>query len=402
MITFVSTYPPIMCGIGSYLKYLTRYMPNAKIISFDLSKQRCYDNKEEKNTIYIIDQDNMKESIKKISKLTKDLLWFQHSFGIWQDKQFVQMIKSLKNKKIASFHTIHFQSNGIYHGLRRKEYMLLKKILPHLDAATFFTEGAYKAVSSTFPNYKDKIVMIRHGTHLYPKITRRKARHILFDYLTKKTDIPEKDREGLLKLESIFFKKRAKLVGNVGFISLNKAEEFIFITGMALQNMMPKNKIITLRIGIVRDPRNKNDVESLKRLEGWSDNKKSFLLNCYLPESIFHTALKAFNVLLFWPDDCTQSGRLAHAQGAGAAVVGRDMEGLGETLKQSNYFEAKSYDVFLSRVKEAILSKDIRMGFERSARAYATEFHFRVQAKKHMKIAKAVLKREKVMPKMDH
>ena len=389
-----------MCGVGSYTKYLVKYMPDAKVISFDLAKQRCYNTKKEQNVKYIIDQGDIKESISTISRMAKGLLWLQHSFGMWQNKLFIKMVRKLKNKKIASFHTIHFHSKQTHYGLTRREYFILKRTLPYLDAATFFTNGAYNAVSLAFPKHKDKIVLLRHGTHIYKKITRRAAKHRLFVYLTKEANIPKKDKQGLLDLEPVFFKRKTKIIGNIGFITPSKAEDFNFITGLAIQNMIPRSQIITIRMGVVRDPKNQDDVEEIRKLKRWGDSKKSFVLNCYLPEEVFHTVLKAFNVLLFWPDDCTQSGRLAHAQGAGAAVVGRDMEGLGETLKQSNYFAAKSYDDFLSKVKEVLLSKDIRKGFERSARAYASEFHFKMQAKKHLLLADVVLN-ERNLPAID-
>ena len=354
-----------MCGIGSYTKYLVKYMSDAKVISFDLTKQRCYNTKREHNVKYIVDQDNIKESISTISRIAKGSLWLQHSFGMWQNKPFIEMVRKLKNKKIASFHTIHFQSKQTNYGLTRREYFILKKTLPYLDAATFFTNGAYNAVNLAFPKYKNKIVLLRHGTHLYKKITRKAAKHRLFVYLTEEANIPKKSRQGILDLESIFFKRKTKIIGNIGFITPSKAEDFNFITGMAIQNMIPKSRIITIRIGVVRDTKNQEDVAEIKKLKRWGDNKRNFVLDCYLPEEVFITILKAFNVLLFWPGDCTQSGRLAYAQGAGAAVVGKDMEGLGETLKQSNYFAAKSYDDFLSKVREVLLSKDIRIGVER-------------------------------------
>ena len=391
-----------MCGIGSYTKYLATYMPNAKIISFDLKTYRLYGHKKETNTVYTINPDKIEESAKKISKIADGVLWFQHSFGMWQTEKFIQLLKMLKKqKKIASFHTIHFQSKETKYGLDKGEYLLLKNTLPYLDVATFFTDGARSAVMAAFPNHSHKLILLRHGTHLYPKITRKEAKHKLFEYLTTKANISERDKKGLKNLSSIFFKKKTKIIGNVGFITPGKAEEFVFITGLALQNMLPRNRIIVLRMGTVRDPSNPKAVEALKRLKILADGKRSFLLNCYIPEEIFKIAIKSFNVLLFWPDDCTQSGRLAHAQGTGAAVVGKDMEGLGETLKQSNYFTAKSYDVFLSKVKEVVLSKNIRMGFERSAKAYAAEFHYKVQAKKHLQLAKAVLNGEK-LPILDH
>jgi len=54
-----------------------------------------------------------------------DLLWFQHSFGMWGrvNTQFIKLIEQGKrslNKVAASFHRIHFQSGRNPVGYARK------------------------------------------------------------------------------------------------------------------------------------------------------------------------------------------------------------------------------------------------------------------------------------------
>ncbi len=65
------------------------------------------------------------------------------------------------------------------------------------------------------------------------------------------------------------------------------------------------------------------------------DGKENFFFEVYIPEDIFPKAFRALDFTVFWCNNATQSGRLAHAQGAGSFVVGRDWEGIGETLKLS-------------------------------------------------------------------
>ena len=108
MIRFVSTYPPIMCGVGSYVKYLTTYLPDSRVISFDLSGYRCYGEKREENAVYFIDLNRLEESARGISQFSDGLVWFQHSFGMWpENRKFVHLLRILREKKIASFHTVH-------------------------------------------------------------------------------------------------------------------------------------------------------------------------------------------------------------------------------------------------------------------------------------------------------
>lgn len=393
MITFVSTYPPIMCGIASYTKYLCKHIEDCNVISFKLDESICIEkNYEEENTHYILSKNDYKNNYKKILKYSEDVLWFQHEFGIWPTKDFVKLIKKLKGRKkiIITFHTLHFQSKETKFGLVKKEYLLLKELLKHIDAFTVFSNGVYNSVSKAFPKFKDKMHLIRHGTHLYKQITRNKAQKRFFDYLIKNSNLGESTKKGLSKIRNNIENSKIKIIGDLGFIRPSKSEELLFTTKHALQTMMPNYKIIVLRVGTVRQEKNSKKTEVIKNIEKFADNKTSFLINTYIPEKLISIVLKSFSAIPSWPQGCTQSGRLAHAMGTGSSVVARDLEGLGETLKQAGYFTAKTYDEFLRKIRDVLISEDIRRGFIRSSIAYSKDYLFEKQAEKHIVLAKYI------------
>ena len=136
MISFVSTFPPIMCGIGAYTKYLTGNMPRDKwrMIAFKLDEfaKRNGDMDIERDRVnYFISL--AKPSLPPL--VDGDLLWFQHAFGMWGNvnTHFIKLIEEGKRwgKKVgASFHSIHFQSEETPWGMEKKEWELLREVLP--------------------------------------------------------------------------------------------------------------------------------------------------------------------------------------------------------------------------------------------------------------------------------
>jgi len=166
MISFITTFPPIICGIGTYMKYISEHMPMShwKDISFNLDEFASSDEALTPDLKGQVDYclSFPYPSLPSVSE--NDLLWFQHAFGMWGNvnDHFLSLLEEAKrrgNKVAASFHTIHFQSEETPSGMNRKEEELLRETLPLVDALTVFTDGACRAVLESFPEYAKKIVV---------------------------------------------------------------------------------------------------------------------------------------------------------------------------------------------------------------------------------------------------
>ena len=368
MINFVSTFPPIMCGIGNYTKYLASKMPKScwRVTSLRLDGFLKAEEPFEldKRVAYTISLSNPKLP----SLLDGEVLWFEHAFGMWGRKSpsFLTLIKEAKERRkrtIASLHTIHFQSVETPQGMQEKEKRLLEKVLPLIDVLTVFTNGACQAVIETFPEYKDKVVVLRHGVCLYPEVNQKEAGKKLLSYLINRAGISQTQKKELQSLDNLFFSDKVILLGNFGFIAQDKDPLKLYQLRQILQARLPTYQVIAIYIGRIQQRKDKKMEESLpilERLKSIHDGRKNLFFEDYIPESIFPFAFQALDFAVFWCRNATQSGRMAHAQGAGACVVGRNIEGIGETLKLSGLPQVDTLEELAEKIKILTLKPELK------------------------------------------
>ena len=409
-ITFISTYHPIICGIASYLKNITAQLPKDswQVISFKLRRSKNFrilpDREKEPNVHYILSRTEPKTAIKKVNRLAKDsVVWIQHTFGIWGKEnypEFIKFVSEIKEKKIITLHSLHFQSNETPYGLEEIEHKLLESLLPVVDAITVFSDGVYLAVCSAFPDFKDKVVVLRHHCKLYPRIVKKYARERLIEDLLESRKIPHKVKKQLENLKKVIFKKNVKLIGDIGFITPLKGSEVIYLVQDELGNKT-KQKIISMYIGTVRDPTDSGEVNYCKKLKGLHDGKTKFFINLYIPERMIAIYLEAFDVIILWPNSCTQSGRLSLLQGAGVCAIGKDMEGVGETLKLSALPTVETYGSLVSALARILTRPESKSLMAGMARTYARKVRCSLQAKKSLRLVNALRKKRKKLPILD-
>lgn len=402
MVSFVSTYPPAMCGIGTYTKYLTDWMSEDQwtVITFkpdEFSIERGEWENQRNNRIYpwiTLEDPSLPE------KIPEGILWFQHSFGMWGrvNTYFLKLIEEGKRRgrKVgASFHTIHFQSNETPWGMQKKEMELLEEVLPLLDFATVFTSGARRAVIEAFPQYREKVLILRHGVHRYPPMNQEEARKKLFSYLNRNPFLSSRDKSNLMKLEKSLSKKEAILIGNYGFITQDKDPIQLYEVGAFLQKRIPHQRIVTLFIGKIQERKDKKRevcLPILERLKALHDGETKLFYEDYLPEKIFPFAFRALDVAIFWCSNATQSGRMAHAQGTGVAIAGRDLEGIGETLKLSGLPSSQTMEGLSDKIAEILSEPALRREMQEKSERYAQQFSFSHQAQKHLQVEDALLR----------
>ena len=399
MINFVSTFPPMMCGIGTYTEYLVSKMAkeNWSVTSFKLDEFLRTG-----QSLQLNDRVAYKISLSDPhlpASLDAGLLWFQHAFGIWGEESpaFLHLLeeaKSRKRKVIASFHTIHFEADETESGMWSQEEGLLRGALPLLDVMTVFSDGAYRAVSRAFPQFKDKVVVLRHGVHLYPQVSQQEAREDLLGYLINVAAISPDKKQELKQMYHHFFSKETILLGNFGFITAGKDPLKLYQLGQLVQHRLPNHRVVVLYIGRIQKRNNKRMEENLSLLEELKsvhDGKVNLFIEEYLAEEIYPLAFGALDFSAFWASDATQSGRMAHAQGTGTCVAGRRIEGVGETLDLAGLSSAVSLEDLAEKITRLVLEPGLKEEAKRASWCYAQEFSFERQAQKHVLLAEAVL-----------
>jgi len=392
----------MMCGIADYTSYLVREMPAEKcrVLSFNL---REYQGPHVSNNGSDVERGlvwygipgygeySASSILRGLESFGADfedsVLWFQHENGIWpDDKRFISMLRTLEMPKIVTFHTLHFQNPETAFGLRLCEYQMLHDLLPEVQAITVFSRGVCRAVTAAFPEYREKVHLMRHGIHQYPEICalgRMEVKKKLHDFLLQESDLRRETKE-LLCRERILLDPEVIIIGQTGFLCPMKNSELLYIFRDGLQGLVRDRKIVAVRIG---SPREEVQKAYARQLENEANGHDKFLLETWLPPRMLPLAQRAFDINFYWPSQCTQSGVLAHALGAGAVIVGRDIEGVGETLKEAGQLADTHFDHLMMNTRNLVLKPDTGHWMEEKALEYAHRFSWRNQAQKHLELA---------------
>ena len=402
-IHFVGPYKPIMCGIADYTSFITRKSPVGRwgVLSFDLEKYGVpltadrelttgcvwYGIPDRRSFSASVIQDRLNELA---TKKEDSVLWFQHEFGIWPDNaKFVDMLRDLDQIKVVSLHTLHFQSSETTCGLRRQEYLFLRLLLPHTDAITVFSDGVYQAVTQAFPEHRDKVHVLRHGIHLNPiiaRMSRAEAKVRIHEYLVGESGLDQACKDSL-RQQRVFLDPDTFLMGTTGFITASKGIELLYRAQDLLQQVLPRKRIVAVHAGVLRVVDNSGDNKYAAKLRTSHNSSGQFFLETYLPEDVLPILLRALDTYFYWPSDCTQSGILAHALGAGATIACRDMEGVGETVKMAGGLAFMNFELAIAGLKELALNPKLRNEMTERAVMHAEEFSWRNQALKHFELA---------------
>lgn len=398
-ITFVTPYKPIICGIADYTEFLVRESPvgTCDVLSFDLANYGSPLHTDSSSLTcrvwYGISSRNdfsASSILEGLRQHEDQVLWFQHEFGIWPDSvRFVDMLSELDQIKVVSLHSLHFQSNETPYGLRRYEYLFLRMLLPHTDAITVFSDGVYQAVTRSFPEHRDKVHVLRHGIHLYPAIagmTRAEAKERIYKYLLDESSLDQASK-GRLRRQLVFLGTDTIVMGMAGFITSSKGIELLYGAHDLLRQMLPRRRINAVCTGFLREVDNSTDSKFVTELRNRNNRPGQFFLETYLPEDVLPVLLRALDIYFYWPSDCTQSGIVAHALGAGATIACRDMEGVGETMKMAGGLARMNFEQAIVGLKELVLHPELRDEMSEEAVRYAEEFSWRNQALKHFELA---------------
>jgi hypothetical protein len=409
MIHFVSSFPPLVCGIGSYTNYLAQELgAECKVTSF-----RPDHFSTGSRTIFLDPRVSYRLSLDGSGFPTfdpDDVAWFQHAFGMWGNDSdlFLNMVVRAKRSGIpviATFHTVHFESRETESGMSVKEERLMRNVLPHLDAATVFSDGAYNALARAFPEFKAKLTVLRHGVHQYPLLDRVECRVKLLHHLLggpKEASVAlHPDRDYLNKL---FLDPDTVILGNCGFISRDKDPESLFDLAVRVRSRVEGKNIVALYIGKIQDRKDKTTNETigiLQNLRAIHNGRENLFFEDYLPECLLPVMFRSLDFSVFWCKNATQSGRMAHAQGSRTCAVGRRIEGLGETLDCSSLPSGVSLDDMADKIAYEIRNPRSMNRTENLSAAYAERFSFVAQARKHALLAHLVQLGGDPLPSLD-
>ena len=159
-IAFVSTYPPIECGIGTYTSYLNNALVKLHNETFVISQIGA----QGKNVMPIFSRDSnslASELFNVCDKITPDIIHVQHEYGLYGSQRGVQIAEFLLRCKLAGepvVTTLH----TVYDDLKEDQQIILRTVV-YESSAIIVHEDYQREMLARYFGQEEKIHVIPHG-----------------------------------------------------------------------------------------------------------------------------------------------------------------------------------------------------------------------------------------------
>ncbi len=172
-IGFVSTYPPIECGIATYTESLTRALRAARNETFVVSQFGA-----QGPHVFPLYQPQSPSFAADVfytsTRLTPDVMHIQHEYGLYGTQKGVELIELILRYRLAGLPVVT-TLHTVYERLERDERILLKPILENSDAVIVHEDFQKQTLVDAF-GLAERIHVIEHGVREVDPVPDAKAR----------------------------------------------------------------------------------------------------------------------------------------------------------------------------------------------------------------------------------
>jgi len=167
-VCYISTYPPIECGIASYTKYLAESIQKLDQEVIIVSQNGAKG--ENVFPIYSpLDNDIATKLFHITSKLTPDVINIQHDYNLYGSDSGVQLLDFLYRCKIAQIPTVT-TLHTLYEDMDRTQQIILESISSTSSAVIVHEPYQKETLANHFPKTGDKYFVIPHGVREATKV----------------------------------------------------------------------------------------------------------------------------------------------------------------------------------------------------------------------------------------
>ncbi len=317
-ILFVSTYPPVKCGIASFTQDLTNAI--AQRTDHDLLFQVCALNKKDAPDTYeapvsmVLDSEQLGAYVEAAGSVNQnpsiDLVVIEHEFGLFgghYGEYLLSFLELLEKPFVIRFHTVLPQPD-------EKRLKVVQKIGALAEKVLVMTHHSARLLREEYAVDPDKITIIPHGTHA-----------------------PSKESAGMLKRK--YDLEGKKVLTTFGLLSPNKGIE----TGIEAMREISKRfpDAVYVVLGLTHPNLLKHEGEKYRDylqglIEEYQLEDNVRLVNEYIPTERLMEYLALTDIYLFTSKDPNQavSGTFLYAMSAGCAIISNSFVLADEMLNE--------------------------------------------------------------------
>ena len=378
-VAFLSTYPPIHCGVGEYTRFLARSIvdsePGVEVV---VLAEKGVGAKYEDDTIPVIPSFSKRntQSVDKAMEILEsmggaDILHVQHEYGIFGcDEELLDNLEAWKRKGV--FKRIVFTLHTVYHPRTGgRETRFQEKIIDSSDAVVVHSPIQEFELVAQYGAYPGNLYRIPHGTMLNPYYS-----------------------EPRLSLASRLGLEPSRIHGKTvlavpGFLRMDKGLDVLL---EALENLDVGSLIVVVAGEVVHK-------ELLEIVERAEEAGKLILIPRYLSSSeiLMLAALSDVIVLPYKdpPGKYAVSGILHLSMGSMKPIIGTNVPRLSELYTLTPRLVVRSGDYqALAQAIERFSSKeflDLIIPYAGSLYSYAVRTSWPRTARRHVSLYKRLL-----------
>ncbi len=369
-IGFISTYPPIECGIATYTQYLTDALRSKQTDIYIVSHiggsgQQVFP------TFDYEDGDLAEKAFSTMVRFTPDIVHVQHEFGLYGKHlgvSVVPLILEFKMLGIPVVSTLH----TVYTDLDMPHRTILEAVITNSDRVIVHEGYQLDTLKSLMPEpLHDRIKVVPHG-----------AREIdILPDAKKKLGLPEDKKVILI----------------IGYIRPSKNFELVIDIFPEILEKYPNAVLV-----MAGKTRGQEYVEYrnqlLERIANSPARDNIIVLRGQLPQHVFDQVLCAADVVVLPYKIVSQSGILAHCLAFGRPIVASSGRALVDTLGRANTgIVCNDRREFIDAIVKVLSDESLARQFCENARNFVrNNISWSIIADKHLELYRDITDAPKV------
>jgi glycosyltransferase involved in cell wall biosynthesis len=343
-IAYVSTYPPIECGIATYTDFLVQAMARTPNELHVISQNGAMG--KHVHGVYDPESGSIAHSIFNMTvKFTPDIIHIQHEFGLYGEFDGIAVLdliyrfKSTKTPVVVTFHTVIPEPD-----YRKK--MIVEIMCRELDAIIVHESSHVDLLKKVYGADGSKICLIPHGAR---KMT------------------PVQDAKTKLNLEN------KKVILLVGYFRPSKCfDRVVDIFPRILEKCPEAWLVVSGKMRGLEYSEYRNTL--FQKIADSSAQDRIEVFRGQFPQNTFDTIISASDVMVFPYSAGAQSGVMAHAFAFGKPVVTSDLPAFKNAMRESNCgFSVATDEEYVDRISELLNDKELYDRCSANATKYVQE-----------------------------
>ena len=348
-IGFISTYPPIECGIATYTQYLTDALRDQEMDIYIVS----HHGGSGKNVFTAFDYEDgdlAEKAFSMMTRLTPDIIHIQHEFGLYGKHYGVSVIPLILNFRLAGI-PIVTTLHTVYNEVSREHLVIISSIIENSDAIIVHETYQLEALEHYIKGKSllDKIHVVPHGAREIKPVENAKS----------KLGIPD----------------NTKVVLMLGYFRPTKGFERIIRLWSRIVEKHKTNDILLMVAGKTRgieyrDYRNMlfNEINSSPA----SDSVK--VIRGQISQNSFDTILSAADIVALPYSISSQSGIVAHCLAFGKPIVTSNTPVIASLVEETGSGMACNTDEeYIDNIDRILSDDNLREKFSDNALKYVDD-----------------------------